>query len=291
MIVGRVGDGRLALDGGPPLPERAGRGCRRPALGHRLRLYAEVLDRPARAAAPAGRRWSSIGIDSWGVDYGLLDDAGALLGDPYHYRDDARPRPRWSGPRASIPRRRSTRATASSTCRSTRCYQLDGRPRRRRRSRRARTMLLIPDLLGVLADRRARRRADQRVDDRPARPDDRATGTRTSSTELGLAARSCSAARASPGERRSGPSAGDVAARDGRSPRARPSRSSGRTTPRRRSSAVPAEDAAVRVHLVRDVVARRRRARRADPRRGRAGAAELHERGRRRRHGSATSAT
>ncbi len=29
----------------------------------------------------------SIAVDSWGVDYGLLDEGGRLLGAPYHYRD------------------------------------------------------------------------------------------------------------------------------------------------------------------------------------------------------------
>jgi len=29
----------------------------------------------------------SIGIDSWGVDFGLLDHEGTLMEDPFHYRD------------------------------------------------------------------------------------------------------------------------------------------------------------------------------------------------------------
>jgi rhamnulokinase len=48
-----------------------------------LGLYGNILD-GLRAAGPV----TSIGVDSWGVDYGLIDSAGALIGNPVHYRDD-----------------------------------------------------------------------------------------------------------------------------------------------------------------------------------------------------------
>ncbi len=52
-----------------------------------LRLYREVLT-GIREASRAADGLVSIGVDSWGVDHGLLDDAGTLLGNPYHYRDE-----------------------------------------------------------------------------------------------------------------------------------------------------------------------------------------------------------
>ncbi len=49
-------------------------------------LFAHVLDGLAQAVR-CEPDVASIGIDSWAVDYGLLRD-GALLGEPFHYRDD-----------------------------------------------------------------------------------------------------------------------------------------------------------------------------------------------------------
>jgi sugar (pentulose or hexulose) kinase len=47
-----------------------------------MALYQGIQD-GIRAAG----RVDSIGIDSWGVDYGLLDTSGALTANPAHYRD------------------------------------------------------------------------------------------------------------------------------------------------------------------------------------------------------------
>lgn len=48
-------------------------------------LFARICDGLSQAGRDAAEL-VGIGIDSWAVDYGLLRD-GALLGQPYHYRD------------------------------------------------------------------------------------------------------------------------------------------------------------------------------------------------------------
>ncbi|WP_255308491.1 rhamnulokinase [Streptomyces marincola] len=52
-----------------------------------LALYRGVLAGLRAAGRETGGRLAGVGIDSWAVDYGLLDASGALLGNPVHYRD------------------------------------------------------------------------------------------------------------------------------------------------------------------------------------------------------------
>jgi rhamnulokinase len=51
-----------------------------------LSLFEQLRDGLRRALASHGAL-DGIGIDTWGVDYGLLDRELRLLGIPYHYRD------------------------------------------------------------------------------------------------------------------------------------------------------------------------------------------------------------
>ena len=52
-----------------------------------LRLFYEIKQGMLKAVNSEFRDFSTIGIDTWGVDYGLLDKSGRLLSNPYHYRD------------------------------------------------------------------------------------------------------------------------------------------------------------------------------------------------------------
>ena len=81
VMVGRAGPGSLSLravNRFPNEPVRVGGTLHWDILA----LYRGVLE-GLRLAGPV----DAVGIDSWAVDYGLLDATGALLGNPVHYRD------------------------------------------------------------------------------------------------------------------------------------------------------------------------------------------------------------
>ncbi len=85
-ILGRIQDSRLHLE----VVSRFANGPVRVCDSLHwdvLRLFSEIKAGLAaivrdRKLAPAG-----VGIDTWGVDFGLLGRGDVLLGNPYHYRD------------------------------------------------------------------------------------------------------------------------------------------------------------------------------------------------------------
>lgn len=52
-----------------------------------LRLFFEMKQGIHKAAKIYGQDISSVGIDTWGVDFGLLDKEGNLISNTVHYRD------------------------------------------------------------------------------------------------------------------------------------------------------------------------------------------------------------
>jgi rhamnulokinase len=135
VIVGTVGTDTLALEECHRFPNRP---VRTAGTLHWdiLALYQGVLD-GLRAAGPV----DAIGIDSWAVDYGLLDADGALLGNPVHYRDE-----RTAGARDHLDRlgaRELYATTGLQFLPFNTIHQLAAEPRLGLAHR----LLLIPDLL------------------------------------------------------------------------------------------------------------------------------------------------
>ncbi len=87
VIAGRVDNGRIELD------ELHRFRNRQIQIGKHLywdfpALFEEMKE-GLRKAALKYNDVESIGIDTWGVDYGLVDKAGNLMGNPICYRDDS----------------------------------------------------------------------------------------------------------------------------------------------------------------------------------------------------------
>ncbi len=143
VMAGTVGPGELVLHE----VRRFGNGPVR-ALGTLhwdiLRLYADILAGLRAASAEFGL--ASVGIDSWGVDYGLLDSGGVLLGNPVHYRD-ARTAGIAERVHTTLSRREMYQVTGTAQLPLNTIYQLVA-ARDTPQFAAARTLLLIPDLIG-----------------------------------------------------------------------------------------------------------------------------------------------
>lgn len=113
-----------------------------------LALWGHVVDALRRCARTGHRRLSGIGVDTWGVDFGLLGGDGRLFGHPICYRD-----PMTEGVDAYmtsvVPPREWFRTTGMAPGRVTTFAQLIAARRGAGRTRlsSAQTLLMMPDLL------------------------------------------------------------------------------------------------------------------------------------------------
>jgi rhamnulokinase len=137
VMLGAVGDGRLDLTevhrfwNGPVR-------VRDTLHWDILHLHRSMLD-GLRSTGPV----DGVGIDSWAVDYGLLDKAGRLLGNPVHYRD-ARTDGVMERVLESVPAADLYDITGLQQLPFNTIYQLVVEPF----ISQAKTLLMIPDLLG-----------------------------------------------------------------------------------------------------------------------------------------------
>ncbi len=85
-IVGSIEDGRLTMEEIHRFPTQS------MFVHHSLRwnvyrFYEEIIRGMRSYVAKYGSELESIGVDTWGVDYGFLAEDGTLLEMPYQYRD------------------------------------------------------------------------------------------------------------------------------------------------------------------------------------------------------------
>lgn len=226
-----------------------------------------------RAVARTNPGASTVAVDTWAVDYGLLAADGTLLGTP------ALPRPPDRGGRRACPGP-GPRGGALPAQRSAAPAVHDDLPADRRGGRAAAgrgvRRVAAPGPLRVLAVRRPRRGGHQRLDDGPGRRRDRTLGRRPRGPRRARA--DAAAARARPGNRPGDP-ASRRARRHGTGPRDPPrgGRFARHGLGRGRR---PGRGRGLRLHRVRDVGPGRRRTR-AARRLGGVVRGELHQRTRR----------
>jgi rhamnulokinase len=110
-----------------------------------LRIVHEVKEGLARAAREGGNP-ASVGVDTWGVDFALLDREGALVSNPYHYRDP-RTEGMMEGAAERVPEEEIYRTTGIQFMPLNTLYQLlafEDSPLLEA----ADTLLMMPDLIG-----------------------------------------------------------------------------------------------------------------------------------------------
>jgi len=87
VILGKLESGRLALEELHRFPNQP---VRLPAglYWDSFRLFHEIVEGLSAAGRERKLHVAGIGVDTWGVDFGLVGSDGGLIDCPRHYRDD-----------------------------------------------------------------------------------------------------------------------------------------------------------------------------------------------------------
>ncbi len=150
MVVGRFDGERLRLEEAHRFPNAP---VRVPTVNGEtlhwdvLRLWNDIQEGLRKAASQHSSALSGIGVDTWGVDFALLDESDALLGNPVHYRD-ARNDGMMARVFETVPREEVFDATGLQFLPFNTLYQLMAlKSQNSPQLQTARTLLMMPDLL------------------------------------------------------------------------------------------------------------------------------------------------
>lgn len=141
VVVGSLEGGRLALRQRARFPNDP---VQLPDGLHwnLLSLFASAVE-----ALRAEPRLDGIAVDTWGVDYGLLDARGRLIGLPYHYRD-SRTHGMVEAARERVPTASAYGVTGIQTMPINTVFQLLADQRAGDTLERAVRVAMLPDLVG-----------------------------------------------------------------------------------------------------------------------------------------------
>lgn len=110
------------------------------------RLFAHIKQGITLAVKKYGDAVMSVGVDTWGVDYGLLDAQGKLLGAPFQYRDRRTQEMKEEAFRR-MPRQEIYQRTGIQFMFFNTLFQLLAEADSRVRMEKAERLLFIPDLI------------------------------------------------------------------------------------------------------------------------------------------------
>lgn len=112
-------------------------------------IFNEIKNGAKKAREKYGDNIVSLGIDSWAVDYGLLDAQDKLIGNPYIYRD-ARTNGAMDAVFNLIPKEKIYELTGIQFLFFNTLYQMMAEVKNGERLAKAKTFLMIPDLLSFM---------------------------------------------------------------------------------------------------------------------------------------------